>query len=316
MLDDFVLTLLEKTGLPLLYFGAFYFSLKKLTLHPNLERTLDIAGVFALTLAGILFTGKLVEYLVRNHISKTDTALGREQNINGLLVISKVLIWGLGVVFLLDNMGFQISAVVAGLGIGGIAVALAAQNILGDLFSFVSILFDRPFEVGDFIIVGEYMGTVEYVGIKTTRIRSLSGEQLVFSNKDLTGSRVRNYKRMEERRVVFKIGTTYGTSLDQVRAIPNIIRETIETLEDVRFDRSHFASFGDFSLIFETVYYVLGSDYALYMDIQQKINLALKEEFERRGIEFAFPTQTLHIGSLPRPIGATAYGENTRATTD
>jgi len=304
LLDDFILTLVEKTGLPLLYFGAFFFAVRKLTLHPTLERILNISGVAAMTLFGIIFIGKLVEYLVRHHVSKTETALAREQNINGLLVISKVAIWGLGVVFLLDNLGFEISAVVAGLGIGGIAVALAAQNILGDLFSFVSILFDRPFEVGDFIIVGDFLGVVEYVGIKTTRIRSLSGEQLVFSNNDLTGSRVRNYKRMEERRVAFKIGTTYDTSLEHVREIPGIIREIIEKMEDVRFDRSHFASFGDFSLIFETVYYIMGNDYTLYMDIQQQINLAMKEEFGRRGIEFAFPTQTLHIGRLPRACGA------------
>ncbi len=196
---------------------------------------------------------------------------------------------------MLDNLGFKISAVIAGLGIGGIAVALAAQAILGDLFSYFAILFDRPFEVGDFIILGEYLGTIEHIGIKTTRIRSLSGEQLVFSNTDLTSSRLRNYKRMGKRRVVFKLGVTYQTTLKQLKTIPGIIENIIKGVKDTTFDRVHFSSYGDFSLIFEVVYYVMSRDYNKYMDIQQVINFAIKKEFEAGGIEFAYPTQTLYL---------------------
>ncbi len=177
-------------------------------------------------------------------------------------------------------------------------MALAAQAILQDLFSYFSIIFDRPFDVGDFIIVDSFMGTVEYVGIKTTRIRSLSGEQVVFSNTDLTNSRVRNYKRMELRRVVFGFGVVYETPLDKLRKIPQIVEDVIKSIEQTRFDRAHFFKYGDFSLDFEVVYYVLSSDYNKYMDIQQEINLKIKEEFEREGIEFAYPTQLLYLAKL------------------
>ncbi|MCZ7615125.1 MAG: mechanosensitive ion channel family protein [Ignavibacteriaceae bacterium] len=173
----------------------------------------------------------------------------------------------------MDNLGFDISAVIAGLGIGGIAIALAAQTILGDLFSYFVIFFDRPFEVGDFITVQDKSGTVEYTGIKTTRLRSLSGEQLVFSNHDLTNSRIHNYKKMERRRVVFTLRVIYQTTAEQIESIPKLVREIIESQQDVAFDRGHFASYGDFSLNFEFVYFVLEADYNKYMNIQQAINI-------------------------------------------
>jgi small-conductance mechanosensitive channel len=193
----------------------------------------------------------------------------------------------------LDNVGIDVTALVAGLGVGGIAVALAVQNVLGDLFASLSIALDKPFTLGDFLIIDDYMGSVEHIGLKTTRIRSLSGEQLVFSNTDLLKSRIKNYGRMFERRVVFKIGVTYQTPRDKIELIPTIIREAIESQEPVRFDRSHFQAYGDFSLLFETVYYVLKPDYNLYMDIQQAINLEIHRRFEQESIEFAYPTQTL-----------------------
>jgi len=201
----------------------------------------------------------------------------------------------IGIVFLMDNLGFNISAVVAGLGIGGIAIALAAQAILGDLFSYFVIFFDRPFEVGDFINVGDKVGTVEYTGIKTTRVRALSGEQLVFANTDLTNSRIHNFKKMEKRRVVFKLGVVYQTLADTLAEIPNLVKEIIEKQPDTTFDRGHFATYGDFSLNFEFVYFVLSSDYVKFMDTQQRINLEIYKEFENRGIEFAYPTQTLFV---------------------
>lgn len=212
--------------------------------------------------------------------------------------VMRVGIWTVVLLLMLDNVGFNITALVAGLGVGGIAVALAAQNVLSDLFASLSIVLDKPFAVGDFLIIGDYLGTVEKVGIKTTRLRSLSGEQLVFSNNDLLGSRIRNYGRMFERRIVFSIGVTYQTPLEKLKRIPEIIREAIEAQEKARFDRSHFQKYGDFALIFESVYYVLDSDYALYMDIQQAINLQIFEQFEREGISFAYPTQTLYVEGL------------------
>lgn len=183
----------------------------------------------------------------------------------------------------------------AGLGIGGVAVALASQAVLGDMFNYFTIFFDRPFALGDFIIVGEYMGTVEHIGIKTTRIRSIGGEQLVFSNTDLTNSRVRNYKRMEKRRVLFQFGVTYDTPIEMLEGIPEVIRKIIGNFEDTVFDRAHFLKYGDYSLVFEVVYYVLSSDYNRYMDVQHQINLNMMREFKARGISFALPSQTLFV---------------------
>jgi small-conductance mechanosensitive channel len=218
-----------------------------------------------------------------------------------LSFIARVTIWSIVLLAVLDNLGVNITTMIAGLGVGGIAVALAAQNILGDLFASLSIVLDKPFVVGDFLIIGEFLGSVEKVGIKTTRLRSLSGEQLVFSNNDLLSSRIRNYGRMYERRVVFSLGVTYQTPAAKLRKIPDMIREAVESQEHVRFDRAHFQKYGDFALIFEVVYYVLSADYNQYMDIQQGINLKIYEDFEADGIAFAYPTQTLYVNEVTGP---------------
>jgi len=294
-IDDFLIRIFEKTLLPLVYFGVFYLATRSLTLNPTLSRIIDVLGVILLTIIAIRFLVGIINYALRTYWLKKEKDETKERSIKGILTVIKVIIWGIGITFLLDNLGFKISTVIAGLGIGGIAVALAAQAILGDLFSYLSILFDRPFEIGDFIIVGDYLGTIEHVGIKTTRVRSLSGEQLVFSNTDLTNSRLRNYKRMGKRRVVFKLGVVYQTGLQQLKQMPTVIKNIIENIDDTVFDRAHFFSYGDFSLVFEIVYYVMSRDYNKYMDIQQEINFAINEEFEKRGIEFAYPTQTLYL---------------------
>jgi small-conductance mechanosensitive channel len=210
------------------------------------------------------------------------------------------VVWAAVLLVLLDNLGVNITTLIAGLGVGGIAVALAAQNVLGDLFSSLSIVLDKPFVVGDFIVIGEFMGSVEHVGLKTTRLRSLSGEQVVFSNTDLLNSRIRNYGRMFERRVVSKIGVTYQTPAGKLRRIPTIIRDIVEAQDKVRFDRAHFQTFGDSALTFEFVYYVLTPEYNYYMDVQQSINLALFEQLAAEGVEFAYPTQTVFVsGTAP-----------------
>jgi small-conductance mechanosensitive channel len=221
--------------------------------------------------------------------------------ISALGMFARLVIISVVVLLILDNLGVNVTTMVAGLGIGGIAVALAAQNILGDLFASASIVLDKPFVMGDFIIVGDLLGTVEHVGLKTTRIRSLSGEQLVFSNNDLLQSRIRNFKRLRERRVVFSIGVIYQTPYDKLAAIAGMLRAAVEAQDHVRFDRAHFASHGDFSLNFEVVYHVLSPDFHLYMDIQQAINLTIHKRFEEQGISFAYPTQTVF---LPRTEAA------------
>lgn len=200
----------------------------------------------------------------------------------------------------LENFGIDVTALIAGLGVGGIAVALAVQNILGDLFASLTITLDKPFVVGDFIIVGTEMGTIEKVGLKTTRVRSLGGEQLIFGNSDLLSSRIRNYKRMQERRIVFTFGVTYQTTPDQLARVVEHVRAIITDHELARFDRCHFHKFGASSLDFEVVYFTLKPDYNVYMDIQQEINLELMRRLEREGIEFAYPTQTLYLDRVPR----------------
>jgi small-conductance mechanosensitive channel len=238
--------------------------------------------------------GELTKHFVKLQVEGESTQIATT---TALTFVAKLLLWSIALLLLIENMGYDVSALVASLGVGGIAVALAAQNILGDLFASLSILFDKPFVVGDFIIVDDMLGTVEKVGLKTTRIRSLSGEQLVFSNNDLLSSRIKNYKRMEERRVVFTLGVTYQTSAKKLELIPTIIKESIEKQQRARFDRSHFKGYGDFALLFETVYWVTEPDYNLYMDIQQRINLELFQSFEDKAIEFAYPTQTIHLAA-------------------
>jgi small-conductance mechanosensitive channel len=254
---------------------------------------MEVAVTVAITFYVIRIISSFIKYLFDRGLSKRERNGSREKQSKGILLIIQLFLWLTGALFLVDNLGYDITTLVAGLGIGGIAIALAAQTVLGDLFSYLVIFFDKPFEIGDFIIVEEKMGTVEYIGIKTTRIRSLSGEQIICSNTDLTNSRVHNYKRMRERRVVFSFGVTYDTSPENLQIIPQISRKIIEEVGDTRFDRAHFKSFGNFSLDFEVVYYVLSDDFNLYMDKQQDINLRIFEFFQNQGIEFAFPTQTV-----------------------
>ena len=294
-LDDFLIKGVEKSIVPLLYYGIFYVAVTSLILNPQFQKILQIVSLVILTFFIVRFVSSTIMFTLTYFIKKQERGDEKARQLRGMTVLINVFVWVIGIVFLMDNLGFNISAVVAGLGIGGIAIALAAQAILGDLFSYFVIFFDRPFEVGDFIIVGDKVGAVEYTGIKTTRIRALSGEQLVFSNTDLTNSRIHNYKKMERRRVVFKLGVIYQTTAEQLESIPKIVREIIESQQDVTFDRGHFATYGDFSLNFEFVYYVTGADYNKYMDIQQSINMKIYRTFEEKGIEFAYPTQTLFV---------------------
>ncbi len=296
-IDDFLVSGIEKSIIPLLYFGSLYLAIRTLTLSPKVVNVVEKASIILVTFFVLKVITSTLNYILSVYIKRKagDAAEVRSKELRGISVIVSFLIWTLGFVFLLDNLGLDVSAVIAGLGIGGVAIALAAQAILGDLFSYFVIFFDRPFEIGDFIIVGDKMGAVEYIGIKTTRVRSLGGEQLVFSNKELTSSIIHNYKKMERRRVVFRLGVIYQTTAEQLSLIPGLVREVIEAQPDVTFDRGHFASYGDFSLVFEFVYYVIGADYNKYMDIQQAINMKIYKEFENRGIEFAYPTQTLFM---------------------
>ena len=293
--DDFLLESVEKSVIPFIYVLIVYLTLSYLNLPEKVTNVVHVAMLLVSTFYILRVINSALQYFIYSFLKKQDDGDVKQKQARGLLVIVKVITWMLGIVFLLDNLGYNVSTIIAGLGIGGIAIALAAQTILGDLFSYFVILFDRPFEIGDFINIDDKAGVVEYIGIKTTRLRTLSGEQLVCSNKDLTDSRVHNFKRMEKRRIVFSIGVTYQTPADVLESIPQLVKEIITSNEDVVFDRGHFASFCNSSINFEFVYFVLTADYNIYMDKQQAIYLNIYKAFENRGIEFAYPTQTLFL---------------------
>jgi len=295
--DDFIIGLITRHVGPILYILiAFYLSAGSLTFPEKVSGFIHSLVIIIVTLKVVQILQSLLVFLLRQWTTKQQAESPMTAAmVKNMTIVIRGGVWAAAMLFILDNIGIDITAFVAGLGIGGIAVALAAQAILGDTFSSFAIFMDKPFEVGDFIIVGDFLGTVEHIGFKTTRIRSLGGEQLIFSNSDLTNSRVRNYKRMQERRVLFKLGVIYQTPYEKVKAIPGIIQAVIKEHKQTRFDRAHFQSYGDFALIFEIVYYVLSPDYNTYMDVQQFINLRIHEEFQKAGLEFAYPTQQLYI---------------------
>ncbi len=294
-LAEVVADTVSRTKLIILAIISIYAGSRVLVLPAALANLLRYLAI----IMGGVQVGIWASFLTAKLVTHSITRRGEEAELVSaagvVTLLARVVVWSAVLLLILDNLGFKITTLVAGLGIGGIAIAMAAQNILSDLFASLSILLDKPFRVGEFVIVGDMLGVVEHIGLKTSRIRSLSGEELVFSNSDLLSSRIRNYKTLQERRIVFTIGVEYGTPYEKVKRIPQMIREIIESIELTRFDRSHFASYGDFSLNFETVYYVLVPDYAKYMDIQQEINLRIFKQFEEEEIVFAFPTRTIHL---------------------
>lgn len=290
--DDVVVKSMDRFGVAALQFAVIYWGITYLDLSVKAERVVHIATAVIVTYFILRLLSKIILMLLQSRIRKQERGEDKIKQLGGLMLLINIFIWVLGIVFLLDNLQYDVTTIITGLGIGGIAIALAAQNILGDLFNYFVIFFDRPFEAGDFIIVDDKLGTVEYVGIKTTRLRSLSGEQLIIGNSNLTNSRIHNYKRMERRRIVFGIDVEYGTPLEKIKIIPELLKTIVLEQQPVTFDRSHFSAYRDWSLRFEVVYFVLSPDFNIYMDIQQKINFRIYEEFEKRNISFAFPTQT------------------------
>jgi len=294
--DDYLVKVIAGTRRLFLLMVAVLIGSLLLDLPDHLQQGITVSFVIALLIQAGIWGGVLIDSAMKDYRDKVAEEHPADITTIGLIGLAgRVSVWSLVVLLILENLGVDITALVAGLGIGGVAVALALQNILGDLFASLSIALDKPFVVGDFLAVGDLLGSVEKVGMKTTRLRSLSGEQLVFSNTDLLGSRVRNFGRMYERRVVFNLGVTYDTPRNRLKLIPEIVRNAIQAEEHTRFDRSHFSKYGDFSLNFESVYYVLTPDYNQYMNIQQSIYFAIHERFEEEGIVFAYPTQTIFL---------------------
>ncbi len=276
-------------------FGAYY-SLESLTF------TASYSGILAaaFTIAGILVVTFIITRILNVLISWYAKRAARRRKLSEhlLFVLKKsieAMVYFFAFLAILVAFRIDLSGLVVGLGVGGIAIALALQNVLSDVFSAFSIYFDRPFEVGDFIVVGDFSGTVKKIGIKSTRVQLLQGEELVMSNRQLTTANVRNFRKLKKRRIVFKLGVTCDTPVEQLRRIPGMISRIIESTELAELDRVHFTEFGDFSYNFEVVYYMKTPDYVKYRETQQAINFAILEAFEKERIKMPFPTQTIFV---------------------
>lgn len=304
-IDDLVRDVLKRTKTLVLLVIALSIAGRTLVLSPGVELFLHRLLFIALAIQAGIWLSQVLTWVVERYLRRREEEPAVRVAVLGMFsFFGRVAIWSIVLLLCLDNFGFDVTALIAGLGVGGIAVGLALQNVLQDTFASLSIVLDKPFEVGDFIVLGDFAGNVERIGLKTTRIRSLSGEQLVFGNGDLLNSRIRNFKVMSERRIVFHFGVLYQTTADQLEAIPGMVREIFEGVERARLDRAHFFRFGDSSLDFEIVYWVESPEYLVYMDIQQQVNLALVRRFEAEGIDFAYPTRTLYIeGGEAPPAG-------------
>jgi small-conductance mechanosensitive channel len=295
-IDDLVVELLQRTRFLVLVALVIVAAALTLALPPGWERFIRYLVVIAVFVQGMSWGNGIITFWMQRYAARRGMAAGGgASTLAALVFLVRIALFFVLLLVALENLGIQVTGLITGLGIGGVAVALAVQNILGDLFAALSIVLDKPFVVGDFIIIDDVMGTVEHIGLKSTRLRSLSGEQIVLSNGDLLRSRVRNYKRMVERRALFTVGVTYETTPEQLAGIPAIVREIVTSQQLTRFDRCHFLTYGDSSLNFETVYWILSSDYNTYADIQQAINLELFRRFAAMGIGFAYPTRTLHV---------------------
>ncbi|WP_339923338.1 mechanosensitive ion channel family protein [uncultured Cyclobacterium sp.] len=293
--DDYLVEAIEKFVIPALYISIVFFGIKTLTISDNLRNIISNTHTVVLAYYIIRLVSRVLILLLKTWVSEQENGQEKVKQIGGIILIINVLIWGIGFLFLFDNLGYDVTAIVTGMGIGGIAVALAAQNILGDLFNYFVIFFDRPIEIGDFIVIDDKNGIVEKIGIKTTRIKTLSGEQLVVANSDLTSSRIHNYKKMQRRRILFAVGVSYETNTNDLKQIPEILKEIVNHQKPITFDRAHFKEFGDSSLNFEVVYFIEDAAYNTYMDIQQQINFEIFDKFQSMGISIAFPTRTLYL---------------------
>jgi small-conductance mechanosensitive channel len=313
--DDVAVEVLRRTRPFFLVVIALQAAMRVITPDGRVAAVLHgITVVAVLIQVGIWGNGLIGFGAERYAQRRGDEDIGARATIRAVGYAGRFLLWVLLLITALDNFGVEITGLITGLGIGGIAIALAVQNILGDLFAALAIVLDKPFVVGEFIIVDNVMGTVEHVGLKTTRLRSLGGEQIIVSNADLLKSRIRNYKRMQERRIVFSLDVTYDTPPDKVARIPAIVREAVEAQPITRFERSHFLHWMDSSLRIETVYWVLDPDYAKYADTQQAVNLELLRRFSSEGVAFAFPSRTLHVqypGDSPERRDRTPHPELT-----
>ena len=312
-LDDVVVEVLQGTQQLTILLISILLGLRALELPLKWETRLDHLSFIVIGIQIAVWLNRGVGIWAREHIAAIN---GPTPSVNPVITtvlswIFRIAIWSVLLLTILANVGINITAFVASLGVGGVAVALAVQNILGDLFASLSIGLDKPFEVGDFIVFGEVAGAIERVGLKTTRIRSISGEQIICSNTELLKNTIHNYKRMEERRVVFNFSINYATPPEVIEEIPGIVRKAIESFDKTRFDRSHFKEFGASALVFETVYFITSTDFNVFMDIQQAVNLHIMREFHAHQVLFGFNTMTLNMPELRQASDTSALNGST-----
>lgn len=306
-IDDLLAEVLSRTNPFVMLVVSAVVGSHALTLRPAIE-SIVLQGFWLAVLIQLgLWGNGTVSFWLERSMQASGVPTGTTATMTAIGFVARLALWSLIVLVGLSNLGVDITGLIAGLGIGGIAVALALQSVLGDLFASLSIVLDKPFVIGDFIVVDQLAGTVEYVGLKTTRIRSISGEQLIVSNADLLRSRIRNFKRMQERRILFTFGVTYQTPTESMARVAQIAQDVIRSQSGARFDRAHFKEFGESALIYECVYFVLSPDYNVYMDVQQSINIGLARALQSEKIEFAYPTRTL-IVQHAASTGAAAGG--------
>ncbi|MFA6259633.1 MAG: mechanosensitive ion channel family protein [Candidatus Peribacteraceae bacterium] len=291
-IDTLIVDALQGIGSSFYVFVSVYAAVQNLVLPVLVTRVIEGIALFVVVYHIIRIMSALVLYFLQRQMGRGK----EEKNVSSVITLFvNITLWSVGLVLVLSNLGFDVTSLLAGLGVGGIAISLALQNVLRDIFSSFSIVIDKPFKEGDFIIVGDHMGVVKKIGLKTTRIEALQGEEIIISNNELTTVRIQNFKQMHKRRIPFTLGVTYDTPVSKLKKIPGMVKKIIKAQDHTEFDRAHFKSFGDFSLNFEFVYYVDTNEYNMYMDIQQAINLGIAEAFAKEKIAFAFPTQTVHV---------------------
>ncbi len=311
-LDDYAVETLRQTRAYFYVFVAIAAGSRIVELPERIDDVIIVAASIAVFVQMGAWVHGAVQRVVDGYRDAPDGTAGSKTMASAVGFITRVCVWTVVGLLILSNLGIEVSALVAGLGVGGIAAAFALQNVLGDLFASLSIYFDRPFDIGDFIVVGDYRGNVDAIGLRSTRISGLGGEQLVFSNGDLARARIRNYRRMAERRVDFRIGIEYNLDFAKVRRAAEILREAVEVVDGVRFDRATFAAYGEHSLLFEVVYWVLDNDYAVYMERHHEVNMEIYRRFDAEGIPFAFPTRTVHVvADDPFPHVSVENGQST-----
>jgi small-conductance mechanosensitive channel len=287
-LNGLVVGILSATREFFMFALALYLSLKILNFTDRFHDRLDSAIIIMFLVQAGFWGSAGIHFWLEKVLKKKAAVDASTATTMGLIGFgARIIFFVVIALMILSNMGVNITALVAGLGIGGIAIGLALQNILGDLFASLVIVLDKPFIVGDAVNIGAFNGNIEYIGIKTTRIRSVTGEQLIFSNGDILKNTIRNYKRMQERTIEFFVNVSYDTPIEVVRELPADIRKIVAAQPKVRLDRAHFQALGTSAVIFDIVYIMLDSNYGLYMDTQQEINLQIMELFRAKKVQFA-----------------------------